>query len=80
MLYSQIIICTFPRIREGVNVFNLPEDEKKMGIRTFDSNFVCFNYLCRVFCLKTLGTFGNIVKDQSSHLVYLNIMHKITNL
>ena len=30
------------------------------------------------YIIKTMETFG-IVKDQSSHLVYLN-MHKITNL
>ena len=33
-------------------------------------------------CLKTVDTIGtcNIVKDQSSHLLYLNVMHKITTL
>ena len=27
-----------------------------------------------------IGHYCNFVKDQSSHLMYLNIMHKITNL
>ena len=30
--------------------------------------------------LEALDTFGNIVKDQYSHLVYSDIMHDVTNL
>ena len=37
---------------------------------------ICVVLFETLLLLKTFDTFGNIVKDQSSHLVYLNISIK----